>query len=142
MADILRWNDDQLLEKAKLIAYAYVDLLADETRSQISQKVYEWGGATKRRNGQLIKEGERRDVVDTGALRESQTVELNDQGGKITWDPPEGYAAKRFRGTGYGERGRPADWITPVLDKNPFPAYFIREWQRAAPIGGGGTTTY
>lgn len=139
MPKLVTWNDDLLLEKARGIALAYVDKVADETRSQLGQKTWPWGGFTKRRNGEIV--GKTRNVLDTGVLRESQTVELKANGGRIIWDPPEGYAAQRFRGTGYGPNGRPADWITPVLEKYPFPVYFQREWSRFS-VGRSAGQTY
>ncbi len=139
MPKIVRWNDDLLLEKARGVSLAYVDKLSDEFRSQFSQKNYQWGGVTRRRNGEVV--GTSRDLVDTGVLRESQRVSPEAGGARISWNPPGGYAARRFRGEGYGERGRPADWVSPVIDRNPFAPYFLREWSRFS-VGTSGPATY
>ena len=140
MAEITQWNADQLLEKARLISLAYVDHLDDKFRSQFSSVTYPWPNKTRRRNGETVESP--RDIVDTSVLRESQTVQLNDNGGTFTWDPPEGYAAGVFTGRAYGTAAKARNWIKPVLDKEPFAVFFSREWQRAAAVRSGARVTY
>jgi hypothetical protein len=57
--------------------------------------VYEWPRQTFRSNGQLV--GSPRNIVDTGAHRDSQSLEIGDGELVFTWNTP--YSAEIYTGT-------------------------------------------
>lgn len=50
------------------------EVIHEEIKQQIQDKKWKWGNVTRRRNGQVV--GSPRDIVDTGNLLNSQTLEL------------------------------------------------------------------
>jgi len=107
--------------------------LGPELQNQFNQSVYSWKGPdffTKRKNGQTVSEP--RDIVDTGALRDSQAWRIADKralifswgGGFIT------YAGAVFFGLPYnGANGPGRDWIKPVLPAYGFAKKFAEFWR-------------
>ena len=53
---------------------ATAEVLHENIKGQIQDEKWVWGNVTHRRNGQIV--GSPRDIVDTGRLLESQTLEI------------------------------------------------------------------
>lgn len=72
------------------------------TQSLIGARRWAWPNLTERENGTVA--GLRRDIVDTGALRDSQSeaVRTGPHAYEITWDAP--YAAATFLGAVFRKR--------------------------------------
>ena len=99
-------------------------------RQGFSDPGYAWPGVTKRRSGQLA--GTRRDVVDTGELRDSQTppVRLGVGAYQLQWTAQR--AAATFLGAVYKRRAYslPARNVPlNTLRDFDFPAAFAQAWK-------------
>ena len=105
---------------------AYSMELNEALDEEIKAVKWFWPNDTKRRNGQFIRRG-LRDIVDTGALRDSKT--MTRRRGKRTigtkWVWSADYASIVLNGLGSASYpGR--NWIKAAMDRLPFEQRIIR----------------
>lgn len=103
--------------------------LSPELRQQFEQEIYAWKGPdifTQRKNGERVSEP--RNIVDTGALRDSQQWKVR-RNRKLLFGWGGGavnYAGAVFFGDLIGP-GR--DWVTPVLQRYDIWGRFVALWK-------------
>lgn len=150
------WNAERLLAKAKPALEATGKALGEEAKRQLAEVKYNWPnptlrfvsrsmGGTRQGRGVRIEAGPR-DIIDTGALLNSQTepqTQLTEAGAELTiaWNAP--YSGVVLRGGDYGEYVNPdgrlvnvgnkpgRDWITPTLRTVPVARLFADAWKQA-----------
>jgi hypothetical protein len=96
----------------------------DAARDRFAEPIYDWPGSTLRKNKQVV--GSPRDVVDTGALQNSQQpADINGLRAEIIWDSD--HASTAFLGkANYPARNVPLD---AAMAMN-MPAVFMAALQR------------
>ena len=154
--ELKEWNAEKLLARSTQILEDFAPIIAEEARRQVSLVQFDWdrgtlrfrslgGLGTPRRDGKgvYVPTG-KRDIVDTGALRDSQQAPVI-QGNTltITWNAP--YSGVVLRGGDYGSYTNPLgkeyqgpnvrpgrDWITPALRKQDPLVFFTLRWRELA----------
>jgi len=107
-----------------LDAYAKeLDVILDR---QFTDEKWNWPRTTRRRNGTIAQTT--RDIIDTGALRDSKIGPTKGQGnaysGSRKWIWDIYYAEAVLNGTGTGHV--PRNWVKAALQELPFEAYIAR----------------
>ena len=72
------------------------ELIADANTQAIESKIYGWGNSTMRSNGEIVTSP--RDIVDTGALKDSQSCTKSGDTWHLNWGV--NYAAEVHEGIG------------------------------------------
>ena len=107
-----------------------------EFQYQFKQEVYKWKGpqgVTRRKNGEVVTEP--RNIVDTGALRNSQQWTVRRAKSLVfAWGGGfVDYAGAVFFGIPYpGANGPGRDWVAPVLKRFPVVQAFATFWKSYA----------
>jgi hypothetical protein len=133
----VKWDLKKIEQKIGGILQDVGEELSPQFRQQFQQQVYDWKGpegVTRRKRGKY--QGpvvtEPRDIVDTGALQDSQQWKVTKNrtllfgwgGGFVD------YAGAVFFGLPYpGANGPGRDWVTPVLQEYPFAKRFAAFWR-------------
>ena len=133
------WNAIQLKLRIPTIIRAYGDVMDKELKDQIKAVKWYWPNDTRRRNGTLVRKGDR-DIVDTGNFLRSQRREYPDATTlRFTWDAKSKggfmYAGLILTGGQIGNRGaaiKGRNWIKPALEAHPLNEFFIRKWRELA----------
>lgn len=116
-------NIDDLFERAFTQT---MKAFGHEIREAFSEEAWEWPNVTRRRNGQLV--GSPRNVIDTGALRNSQTEPVvKGDTAYIEWTA--GHAVKVFTGvTDRSRKTHPARNVPQMVgDRFNFAETFLKE---------------
>jgi hypothetical protein len=123
-------NESALANKANKALDAYAKELDVILDRQFTDEKWNWPRTTRRRNGTIAQTS--RDIIDTGALRDSKIGPLkgpgNAYGGERRWIWNIHYAEAVKNGTGSGHV--PRDWVTAALDELPLRAYIARYLKR------------
>jgi hypothetical protein len=146
---IKSWNAEKLLGRSTQILEDFAPVIAEEARRQISLVQWSWdrgtlrfksigGLGTRSGNGVYVDPG-KRDILDTGRLRDSQQapiVKANQL--SITWTAP--YAGLVLKGGAFAPyvnpNGRlidPGDrpgrnWIGAAFEAEPVLPFFVKRW--------------
>lgn len=109
-------NRDRIRRHTIKLFQDRVKILDTEFTATFNDPIFRWPRATVRSTGEIA--GSPRNIVDTGKLRDSQTVVINQLYARFTWSAKNGegqdYAAKVLLGSP-GKPGR--DWIRATLDR-------------------------
>lgn len=124
MKATIRFDTKPLEDRVRQAFASYSQLLEAQMVKEISTKQFSWPGTTQRgsynRRGRGREKVESpRDIIDSGAFRQSQQrTQIGPYAYRYTY---LGYAAPILYG--YRTRGNnqmpPRDWITPALQKLP-----------------------
>lgn len=152
---VTEWNADKLLARTTQILEDYAPVIAEEARRQIGLRKYDWQWSTlrfksiggvgfKNKSGVFVPAG-LRDILDTGALRDSQQApQVQKNVLSIEWAAP--YSGVVLRGGNYGSYTNPLgqdvqvgdrpgrDWITPAFEAQPPLPFFVKRWKE---LSGG-----
>jgi hypothetical protein len=134
------WDLDKLETRLNSVLTDIGEELSPEFRKQFQQQVYDWKGqegVTRRKVGKY--QGptvtEPRDIVDTGALQDSQQWRVF-KNRKLVFGWGSGfvtYAGAVFFGLPYpGANGPGRDWIQPVLQRYNVLTRFVALWKTRA----------
>lgn len=135
------WNAERLTRRLpRRILAEYGPALSYQLQQEISKEQFYWPVTTRRKNGRVIKPGDR-DIVDTGTLLNSQTEPtITDNGAlsvlQISWTAP--YSGVVLRGNYLVGTVRnsyiapPRDWITPAFKEQPLLPFFKNRWGKTA----------
>ena len=105
---------------------AYAKELDPILDRQFTDEKWNWPRTTRRRNGTIAQTT--RDIIDTGALRDSKIGPTKGHGNayvgtrRWVWDSPYAEAVKNGTGSGH----LPRDWVKAALNELPFEAYIAR----------------
>jgi hypothetical protein len=150
---IKSWNAEKLLGRSTQILEDFAPIIAEEARRQISLVQWDWDRGTLRfksigglgrpvGNGVYVAPG-KRDILDTGRLRDSQqapVVEANRL--SIAWTAP--YSGLILSGGNFGSYVNPAgrtvspgnrpgrNWIGAAFDAEPVLPFFVKRWRELA----------
>jgi hypothetical protein len=138
MASIIRatstlsgWQSNLIRQRMARILQTYRPVLAKQLKEEIDRPQFFWPGQTTRSNGQRVRSP--RDIVDTGAFRDSQAdFQPDPLILRYTWggnDGPVTYAGIILRGKNARYPGR--DWIRPALTAQPLGRFAVANWNRA-----------
>jgi len=130
------WDYKKLQQRYTAVLTDVAEDLSPQLKLQFEKEVYAWKGPnfeTRRKNGEVVTEP--RNIVDTGALRDSQkwsirkaTTLLFSWGGGFV-----NYAGAVFFGVPYaGANGPGRDWVTPVLNDYPLGQRVATFWKKYA----------
>lgn len=131
----VKWDFKKIEGRIGAVLTDIGEELSPEFRAQFQEQVYDWKGpegVTRRKVGKYQGPSvtEPRDIVDTGALQDSQQWKVRKNrtllfgwgGGAVN------YAGAVFFGGDYpGANGPGRDWVTPVLQR-------YNVWQRFAAL--------
>ena len=136
----VKWDLKKINQRIGAVLTEIGEELSPEFRAQFQEQVYDWKGregVTRRKVGKY--QGptvtEPRDIVDTGALQDSQQWKVRKNrtllcgwgGGFVN------YAGAVFFGLPYsGANGPGRDWVTPVLQRYDIWGRFAALWKARA----------
>jgi hypothetical protein len=132
----VKWDLKKINQRIGAVLTDIGEELSPELTQQFDEAVYKWKGPeffTRRQNGQRVSEP--RNIVDTGALRDSQQWKVRKNktlifgwgGGFVN------YAGAVFFGLPYdGANGPGRDWVTPVLQRYDIWGRFAALWKARA----------
>lgn len=125
----VRFNSNELTSGVEKAFASYSQLLEKQFTTEITTKQFEWptkssrGGYNKKSRETV---GSPRDIVDSGAFRQSLIKQQVPGGYRFSWTVP--YAAPILYGyrTKAGNVMPPRDFITPALTKLPVVPFMKR----------------
>lgn len=128
MQTTVNFNSDALEAKVRQAFASYSQLLEAEFTKQITAKQFNWPTKTQRGrynrgSGSKQTVGSPRDIIDSGAFRQSQLrTQVTPYVYRYSW---LGYAAPIYFGykTQAGNQMPKRDWITPALTKFPISVF-------------------
>jgi len=117
-------NDSALQARLQRAFERYSQLLEAQFTKEISAKQFTWPttttrGRTNRKGKGREDAGSPRDIIDSGAFRQSQLRTPIDNGFRFTWTVPYSYLILKGYRTATGKQMPPRDWIKPALAKLP-----------------------
>lgn len=129
----VKWDFKKIEGRVGAVLTDIGEELSPQFRQQFEQEVYAWKGKnffTRRKNGEVV--SELRNIVDTGALQDSQQWKVRRNrrllfgwgGGAVN------YAGAVFFGLPFpGANGPGRNWVDPVLDKYDIWRRFAELWR-------------
>ena len=123
----VRIRTDQLARRADQAMRRTVVKLGEAIQDGFDDPRYIWPGVTKRRSGAVA--GTRRDVVDLGTLKGSQTTPVRLGGGRYRLEWQANYAAAVFLGAVFRKR-------RGVMPARNVPMNVLRDFEFARTFGG------